>query len=111
MEKETEKERSDEDTVKQIEKERGDPGTWRKKRSPLCFWQNDSLPTNNAFNGFYSFFDLFIGKLDLLYAFNFFNLVLDLDSKLGLRKSGSNMWLFFLNFFGNRFFSIRLFWN
>ena len=95
MEKETEKERSDEDTVKQIEKERGDPGTWRKKRSPLCFWQNDSLPTNNASNGFYSFFDLFIGKLDLLYAFNFFNLVLDLDSKLGLRKSGSNMWLFF----------------
>ena len=37
MEKETEKERSDEDTVKQIEKERGDPGTWRKKRSPFCF--------------------------------------------------------------------------
>ena len=73
-EKETEKERSDEDTVKQTEKERGDFGTRRKKRSPFCFWQNDSLPTNNASDGFYSFFDLFIGKLDLLYALNFFSI-------------------------------------
>ena len=82
-EKEIERERSDEDTMKQTEKERGDLGTRRKKRSPLCFWQNASLPTNNAFDGFYSFSDFFffIGKLDLLYAFNFFNLVLDLDSK------------------------------
>ena len=37
MEKETKKERSDEDTMKQTEKERGDLGTRRKKRSPLCF--------------------------------------------------------------------------
>ena len=65
MEKETKKERSDEDTVNQTEKERGDPGTLRKKRSSLCFWQNGSLPINNASYGFYSFSDLFIGKLDL----------------------------------------------
>ena len=58
-EKETEKERGDEDTVKKTEKERGDPGTWRKKRLPLCFWQNTSLPTNNASDGFYSFSDFF----------------------------------------------------
>ena len=83
--KETEK-RSDEDTVKQTEKERGDPGARRKKRSPLCFWQNGSLPTNNASDGFYSFSDLFIGKLDLLYAFNFFNLVLDLDAKIRAKE-------------------------
>ena len=25
----------DEDTKKEIEKKRGDPGTWRKKRTPL----------------------------------------------------------------------------
>ena len=37
MEKETKKERSDEDTVNQTEKERGDLGTLRKKRSSLCF--------------------------------------------------------------------------
>ena len=78
-EKEIEKERSDEDTMKQTEKERGDPSARRKKRSPLCFWQNDSLPTNNASDGFNSFSNLFIGKLDMLYAFIFFNLVLDLD--------------------------------
>ena len=36
MEKETEKERSDDDTVKQTEKERGNSGTRRKKRLPFC---------------------------------------------------------------------------
>ena len=39
------------------------------------------MPTNNASDGFYSFSYLFIGKLEPLYAFNFFNVVLDLDSK------------------------------
>ena len=45
-----------------------------------------SLPTNNASEGFYSFSNFFIGKLDLLYAFNFFNLVLDLDSKIRAKE-------------------------
>ena len=35
--KKQKKERGDEDTVKQTEKERGDPCTQRKKRSSLCF--------------------------------------------------------------------------
>ena len=65
--------------VKQTEKERGDPGTQRKKRSPLC-------PQTTPLMGSILSLIFFIGKLDLLYAFNFFNLVLDLDSKIRAKE-------------------------
>ena len=65
-------------------------GETNKKRERRSWYTEKeeiaSLPTNNASDGFYSFSDFFIGKLDLLYAFNFFNLVLDLDSKIRAKE-------------------------